>query len=147
VIVEQNAQALGPHDTGAVFSFRIANESDRAVPFTGVTAHADPGLTVTVLGLTDCARGCVGTGLLDPATERQARASVDPARTAIPAGSDRSPRTLVVVLLVRVAAHPQAGTCAYVHSLALPGGPTVMATGGDWVAAVSTAKGGVPPAC
>lgn len=152
VVIEQGGQMLTPRDTGAVYALRLANEGAVAQPFTAASAVADPTLTVTVLGLTDCLHGCVGGGPLTAETERDARASVDPSLTSVPPSSAYARSTgtslLAVVLLVRVAAHPAPGTCAYVHAITIPHSPPLVAHDGGWVANVSTPVGeDNAPAC
>jgi hypothetical protein len=85
----------------------------------------------------------VGGGPLTAETERDARASVDASLPEVPPAGGA---VVSVVLLVRVGARPAPGACAYVRSLTF-GGVTATGPDGGWVANVSTAKDGTPPAC
>jgi hypothetical protein len=154
--IEQMTVPLPPNSVGAIVSIRLANTGDKPVPARSLVPTSDPQISVEVFGLSDCRRGCVGTGLLDEPTEQQARASVDPSLRTIPPSSGDSRATgrgllsLVVALRWRI---PSAAVepCRYLRSVSIRGERSVVeltAQKGGWLAAVVSERGPSDgPAC
>jgi hypothetical protein len=143
--IEQVTVPLDPTAAGAVVSIALANSGDRPVPVTSLVPRVDPQISVEVYGLSDCRKGCVGTGLLDGPTEQRARASVDPALTAIPPGSADGRGLVSLVLALRWHGPPGGHEpCRYLRSLSLDGAVQrveITAPNGGWLAAIVTTSG------